>query len=69
MILTDSERELIRWYWSEHHTINEIADILGCSHSHVQNEIVLIRRIFRSHGQELPRFDKGRKRLTPNLPD
>lgn len=59
---------MIRWYWVEHRTIAEIADLLGYSQAHVQGEIVVLRRIFRSHGQELPRFNHGRPRLMPNLP-
>lgn len=65
MRLSKSELEIANWYWVERRTIREIAELLDVSYSHVNNELRIIRRIFRSHGRELPRYNVGKRRLEP----
>lgn len=66
MILTDREREIHSWYWHEFRTIKEIAVWLKCSPQTVARHIAIIRAIFRSHGQDLQKFDRGRPRAVPD---
>lgn len=66
MILSDRQREMVRWYWEENRTISEIADWLECSYDSVKQELKTLRAIYRSHGQELPKFNRGRERGIPD---
>ena len=65
MILTDREREIVTWYWTESHTYSEIASWLKCSAAKVELDVRTIRSIFRSHGESLPKFHRGRPRRPP----
>ena len=67
IILTSEQHELIDWFWCQHRTIAEIAAMRRVSYATVRRQIDILRAIVRSHGQELPRFNRGRPRLTPNL--
>jgi len=66
IILSEQQRDILRWYWVEHRTISEIADWMDCSAPTVQREILILRAVFRSHGWELPCFDKGRPKTAPD---
>jgi predicted DNA-binding protein YlxM (UPF0122 family) len=69
MILDEKQRELLRWYFVDRHSIAEIAEWRFCSKPLIENELKVLRAVFRSHGQELPRYNHGRPRVSPNLPE
>lgn len=69
MILTETQRDLARWYFAEGRTISEIAEWRHTSYGIIRNELGTLRAIFASHGQELPRYNHGRPRTMPNLPE
>lgn len=62
MILTDRQRDLLRWHFVEARTYAEIGVWLECSKDAVRREIATLRAIFRSHGKELPHRPRGRPR-------
>jgi predicted DNA-binding protein YlxM (UPF0122 family) len=69
MILTQRQQELAQWYYVDKRTISEIADLVHSSYCQISTELTILRAVFASHGKELPKYNRGRPRLTPNLPD
>ena len=67
MILTTKQQELVQWYYLDGRTMSEIAELWRTSPSAVNHQLVTLRAVFASHGQELPRYNKGRPRVSPNL--
>jgi DNA-binding CsgD family transcriptional regulator len=67
MVLTDRQREVHRWYFIDKRTISEIADWLHCSRHVAEKEVRDLRIIFRSHGQDLPKFNRGRDKAAPEM--
>jgi DNA-binding CsgD family transcriptional regulator len=67
MFLTKRQREVLRWYWCDGHTLEQIAEWLDCSYSMAAQAVRELRLIFASHGKDLPRFNRGRPRIAPDV--
>lgn len=68
MILSERQREVLRWYWSERQTMAQIAEWLECSVPTIEREVIILRAIFRSHGKELPCFNLLGRRKSRSTP-
>jgi predicted DNA-binding protein YlxM (UPF0122 family) len=69
MILTTKQQELVQWYYLDRRTMSEIAELWRTSQAAVNHQLVTLRAVFASHGKELPRYNRGRPRVAPNLPE
>jgi DNA-binding CsgD family transcriptional regulator len=65
-VLSDRQRDVYRWYWAERRSLREIARWLDCSRRTAKRHVDELRLIYRSHGQNLPRFNLGHRRVIPS---